>query len=712
MSMSFDLGSVVARVSADISNFKEGITEAKGHLSSFGDKLGTVTSSISDFSNKAAVFTTVVGAGFSLLAKETIATAANFEQTGIAFSTMVGDAEKAKDLLKEISKFSRETPFELEQVLEGSKRLLAYNVAAKDVIPTMEMLGNISSGVGRDKLPQLILAFGQVKAATKLTGAELRQFSEAGVPLLQALVDEANKGGGMLVKVGDSSKKAKVDVGELNDKLGIAKKRLEEATKAGKAKESTMMSLKNTVQNYEQKIGSATAATAAAGTGFKRVKVSAAEMIAAVSDGQVKFEDVQKALSGMTAKGGKFFDLMKRQNSTLPVALSNIKQSFQELFTTILGVSVTGEVADGSIFQKLTVAALDFMNFIESARPQITAMVQGAIAEAGAFFVGLYNTLKPIGEWITANQQTVITFLQGLGIALGVLLSVGTITLLLAALLNPLVLVSLGIAALYTAWQTNFLGIQTITQQVADFLKFVFENFILPIFNSFIAWLNEVFLPAFNVVFNGVLVPLFNSFVGWFKDRWTFITSMIDGAWKIISGIILIAWNTISGFLTAGLQLLAGNWKGAFETLVNITVNNSEAIKRIFSGIVEFVKGWGGTFYNELVKPFQDAWNKIQELIDKIKDKVDLTKRHSPSVLDIVKNGVSKVNKALGELSVSTNLEPRIAGAAISNSASTNMTHVTVSLDGAMIGDEFSAMRMAETIGNGIIKKLGQNVRY
>ncbi len=51
----------------------------------------------------------------------------------------------------------------------------------------MNTLGDITAGVGKDKMPQLILAFGQVRAAGKLTGQELRQFTEAGVPLLEEL---------------------------------------------------------------------------------------------------------------------------------------------------------------------------------------------------------------------------------------------------------------------------------------------------------------------------------------------------------------------------------------------------------------------------------------------------------------------------------------------------------------------------------------------
>jgi len=116
--------------------------------------------------------------------------AADFQQSRVAFDTMLGSAEKAKKMLKEISDFAQRTPFELPEVVTGAKQLLAYNIEAEKIIPTFEALGNIAAGVGKDKLPQLILAYGQVRTATKLTGAELRQFTEAGVPMLDALAKQ------------------------------------------------------------------------------------------------------------------------------------------------------------------------------------------------------------------------------------------------------------------------------------------------------------------------------------------------------------------------------------------------------------------------------------------------------------------------------------------------------------------------------------------
>ena len=113
--------------------------------------------------------------------------AGEFEQLEIAFETMLGSAEKAQKMLQDITEFTKQTPFQLEDTVTGAKRLLAMGIESNKVIKTLEMLGNISAGVGREKLPFLILALGQVRAAGKLTGQELRQFTEAGVPLLEEL---------------------------------------------------------------------------------------------------------------------------------------------------------------------------------------------------------------------------------------------------------------------------------------------------------------------------------------------------------------------------------------------------------------------------------------------------------------------------------------------------------------------------------------------
>lgn len=115
--------------------------------------------------------------------------ASSLEQNKIALDTMLGSAEKASKLLTELSKFAAKTPFNLTELQDLTKQLVAFGFGVDDIIPTLTRLGNISAGVGRDKLPLIVYALGQVRVAGRLMGQDLMQFTNAGVPLIEALAE-------------------------------------------------------------------------------------------------------------------------------------------------------------------------------------------------------------------------------------------------------------------------------------------------------------------------------------------------------------------------------------------------------------------------------------------------------------------------------------------------------------------------------------------
>lgn len=134
-----------------------------------------------------------LGASVGTLGGFAIKAAADAEQTRISFNTMLGDAEVAGNFIKDLVAFAAKTPFTLKGLETASKQLLAYGIQQKDILPDLKALGDIAAGVGMDKLPNLIMAFGQVNAKTKLMGDDLRQFTEAGIPLLDMLAKQYKK---------------------------------------------------------------------------------------------------------------------------------------------------------------------------------------------------------------------------------------------------------------------------------------------------------------------------------------------------------------------------------------------------------------------------------------------------------------------------------------------------------------------------------------
>lgn len=116
--------------------------------------------------------------------------AGDIEQVRIAFETMTGSAAVADKLLKDITQFAATTPFELTGLIKSSKQLLAYGFSADEIISKMTYLGNIAAGVGREKLPSIILAFGKIRTKGRATMEELNIMLEAGVPVLDALAKQ------------------------------------------------------------------------------------------------------------------------------------------------------------------------------------------------------------------------------------------------------------------------------------------------------------------------------------------------------------------------------------------------------------------------------------------------------------------------------------------------------------------------------------------
>lgn len=109
-----------------------------------------------------------------------------FQKTEIAFSTMLGDGGKATELMSQMVDLAAKTPFSLSEVANGAKQLLAFQIPADQVVDTLTRMGNIAAGLSVP-LSRINLVYGQVKAKGKLMGDDLRQFTEAGIPMVAEL---------------------------------------------------------------------------------------------------------------------------------------------------------------------------------------------------------------------------------------------------------------------------------------------------------------------------------------------------------------------------------------------------------------------------------------------------------------------------------------------------------------------------------------------
>lgn len=136
--------------------------------------------------------------------------AGDYEQTEIAFSTMLKSQEKARKFLAEASAFANETPFEFPDLIDSSKLLLAFGFDPDAILPMLTTIGDASSGLGAGAagIDRITRALGQIQAKGRVLTEELMQLQEVGIPVNQILQEELGLTQEQVANIGDEGVKS------------------------------------------------------------------------------------------------------------------------------------------------------------------------------------------------------------------------------------------------------------------------------------------------------------------------------------------------------------------------------------------------------------------------------------------------------------------------------------------------------------------------
>jgi len=141
--------------------------------------------------------TVAVGAGavagvLGLVGRAAIKASGDWETMRTSFETMLGSTEKADVMLEQFKNTASSTPLTLAGMADAGKTLLQFGLAAKDIVPTIKMLGDVSGG-NQEKLNSLSLAFGQMSSTGRLMGQDLLQMINVGFNPLKEISDHTGK---------------------------------------------------------------------------------------------------------------------------------------------------------------------------------------------------------------------------------------------------------------------------------------------------------------------------------------------------------------------------------------------------------------------------------------------------------------------------------------------------------------------------------------
>lgn len=121
--------------------------------------------------------------GIIALGTAAVAQAAKFETLQVTFNTLLGSAERAGKLLSELTTFAAKTPFQLGEITESARLLLAFGEGADTVTDSLRRMGDLAAATGRP-LKEFALVFGQIRVKGRLMGEEVMQLAERGVAII------------------------------------------------------------------------------------------------------------------------------------------------------------------------------------------------------------------------------------------------------------------------------------------------------------------------------------------------------------------------------------------------------------------------------------------------------------------------------------------------------------------------------------------------
>lgn len=176
-SIKFDTIVETAKVVSGFRDIQNAVHQTAERVEKDGKSIDDVISNIQNSMNIA-----IGGWSIGKFVNQMMQVRGQFQQTEMAFKTMLQSEEKADALMKQLIRTAAVTPFGVEDVTEGAKQLLAFNVAAEDVNKTLIGLGDVAAGMGMN-LKDLVMLYGTTIAKGKMDTMDLYQFLNRGIPI-------------------------------------------------------------------------------------------------------------------------------------------------------------------------------------------------------------------------------------------------------------------------------------------------------------------------------------------------------------------------------------------------------------------------------------------------------------------------------------------------------------------------------------------------
>lgn len=189
---------------------------------------------------------------FQDLARRIVNVGGELENQRIAMGAILKDTGKAQSIFDKVQTLAVKSPFGVMQLNQSAKMLTAYNIQYSELYDTLRRIADISAGVGVS-MDRIILAYGQIKAKHVLAGTELRQLTEANLPIIDMLSKQYSQQEGRRVSASEIYDRVSKKQVSFED----VKKAFEEMTDAGGQFYNTQEAMAESLRSKWKNLGDA-----------------------------------------------------------------------------------------------------------------------------------------------------------------------------------------------------------------------------------------------------------------------------------------------------------------------------------------------------------------------------------------------------------------------------------------------------------------------
>jgi tape measure domain-containing protein len=219
------MSALTVTLGADITALKRAMAGATELVSASARRMGRLTGaglaglgkggaaalqkgfSVAGTAFKASIGAAMAGGAAAVgVGMKAVTAAADFEQTKVAFTTLIGDAAKAEQTLGKLRELGAKTPFEFPELADAGRKLIAFGESADSVPETIRRIGDVSAGV-QAPVNEIAELYGKARVQGRLFAEDINQLTGRGIPIIQELAKQFG--------VSDSEVKKLVESGQV-----------------------------------------------------------------------------------------------------------------------------------------------------------------------------------------------------------------------------------------------------------------------------------------------------------------------------------------------------------------------------------------------------------------------------------------------------------------------------------------------------------------